>query len=490
MLKVDMRRTYLIARRDFIGYVKTWGFWISFLLPFIMIVFFVGLRVMDINVEPVRHETIVDDTGQHKAGLMQAYDKQLDAQKMEAITKVADRLLSEDENNALKALYEEKGIEAVLTEVETRFPGTTDGLQNIQPKLNLVDPPSPLISELKALLKSKTLIDYKGAEVPLDGVLHIKEVDGKLSIDYWSSNINSYELKSLARKYFNERSTRTYLESGGLTPEGLDEARRSGLTIQSFNPNKVADGKGGGQAVTLTDRIPYLVSVIMAMMLWLTVFSGAYMLLTSMLEEKLNKLLEMMLATTRLSEIILGKLIGVAALTIAAMLPYILLGSGAAVLATIMGGSEVQEGLRQAFSLKMMIFFPIFLFLGYIFYGSLFIATGAMAESMQDAQTLTTPIMLVLTACIMVVPLGINAPDSPLLGFASWFPLSAPFATIARLPQDPPWWELTLSAAFLALMSVAVIWLAGRMFRYGVLSGGGIKAIPAWFKRVVFRRKS
>jgi len=136
-----------------------------------------------------------------------------------------------------------------------------------------------------------------------------------------------------------------------------------------------------------------------------------------------------------------------------------------------------------------MVFFPLFLILGYIFYGCLFIAMGALAESMQDAQTITTPIVMVLTLCVLVVPLGWGSPDSPLLVFASWFPLSAPFAAISRLPSDPPAWELFLSAGFLALLSIGVILLASRIFRYGVLSGAGVKGISNWFKRTILRRK-
>ena len=150
----------------------------------------------------------------------------------------------------------------------------------------------------------------------------------------------------------------------------------------------------------------------------------------------------------------------------------------------------MSEAIKNTFTVKMISFFFIFLILGYVFYGAFFIALGALAESMQDAQTLTTPIMLILTACIFVVPLGIQSPDSPLLVFASWFPLSAPFAAIVRLPADPPLWELCLSALFLGIISIGVIMLAERIFRYGVLSGAGVKGVTDWFKRTVLRRKT
>jgi len=128
--------------------------------------------------------------------------------------------------------------------------------------------------------------------------------------------------------------------------------------------------------------------------------------------------------------------------------------------------------------------------LGYIFYGSLFIALGALAESMQDAQTLTTPIMFILMGCMFVVTTGLTSPDGPLLIFASWFPLSSPFAMIMRLPANPPLWQLCLSVGLLLVCTLGVVILSGRIFRFGVLSGSGVKGATDWFKRTILRRKT
>jgi ABC-2 type transport system permease protein len=152
--------------------------------------------------------------------------------------------------------------------------------------------------------------------------------------------------------------------------------------------------------------------------------------------------------------------------------------------------SEITRALAESFTPKLLIFFVVFLILGYIFYGACFIAMGALSQSMQDAQTITTPIVIVLTLCVMVVPLGLESPDSPLLRLASFFPLSSPFAVIIRLPSDPPLWEIVLSAVLLGIVSIGVIWASGRIFRYGVLSGSGVGAINGWFKRVILRKKA
>ena len=506
---LSMRRALLIARRDYIGYIKTWGFWVSFFLPFIFGILGFVASQFDINFEPTRYETIIDDTGLHKAGLIAQYEKDYTKRARSQILQIADVAMAQDDVDALTAVIDTRGIDAAVLFLNQKSPGLGDSMKLPKKTLVFIDPPSPDVEVLKSYMVSEKPIDYSGESVVLNGILHIRKNDPPIKIDapdlaaedslyqtipvaadYWSKQVTANAVQSLAKNYFQNISETAYLESGGLSSQGLKISEDNALNLESYDPTKAVGETGEGQKVTSKDRLPYIAAGGMALVLWLTVFSGAYMLLTSMLEEKLNKLLEMMLASTNFGEIILGKLIGVAALTLTAMLPYILIVGGGLIAVVLFGQPDVSDPIRAVFTWKMMVFFPLFLVLGYIFYGCLFIAMGALAESMQDAQTITTPIVMVLTLCVLVVPLGWNSPDSPLLIFASWFPLSAPFAAISRLPSDPPAWELFLSAGFLALLSVGVIILASRVFRYGVLSGAGVKGISLWFKRAVLRRKN
>ena len=486
---INIRRTYLIARRDYLGYVKTWGFWLSFFMPFVFGFLGILASTLDFNHSPTRYETIWDETGQHKAALIKLdTDRRIEIESALVLT-LGKTLLPDAKGAEFENLVKTEGLEAGKSYLDKKIPGASEKLKNPQADMVFVDPPAADLSELKAYLRGDKMISHEGEPVKLNGVIHIYENDG-INVDYWSPNFNDPAAERLAKRYFRQLATDGYLSSGNLSQQGLDKAKNRAVSVNTFDPTKTESTDGAGQQVTLTDRVPYLTAAILAGMLWLTVFSGAYMLLTSMLEEKMNKLLEMMLASTRFTEIIFGKLLGVAALTITAMLPYIILGIGAVIGFILFGDPEIAEGLKNTFTLKMIVFFIIFLILGYIFYGAFFIALGALAESMQDAQTLTTPIMLVLTACILVVPLGMNSPDSPLLIFASWFPLSAPFASIVRLPSDPPLWELCLSAVFLGILSIGVILLAERIFRFGILSGAGVKGVTDWFKLKVLRRKT
>lgn len=506
---INARRTYLIARRDFYGYIKTWGFWISFLTPFIFGFLGFAAANMNINVDPVRYETILDETGLYETNLKR-YDEQgrrdENWRAIQSTIQIADGLdksssISDEKVKQARRAYLAQGFKGLESVLGDEIPPSV--LKSVETSLNerkaktqFVAPPANTIEGLKPFILGKNTIDVNGSQQVLGSVLYIYHEPAKengsektVKAELWSTNVTDERLSRLARNYFRDKAQTDYLAAQGLTSTGLSNARSQAPKVQFFDPSKVSESGQKGQEVTNNDKIPFLVSVIAAVMLWLTVFSGAYMLLTSMLEEKLNKLLEMMLATTRFSEVMLGKLLGVAALTITAMLPYFIVGIAGTIFLTVTQ-PDIGAAIVDAVTPKLLIFFPIFLFLGYIFYGALFIALGSLAESMQDAQTLTTPIMLVLTACIFVVPLGIRSPDSVVLTFASWFPLSAPFAAIARLASDPPWWELALSAFFLFLMSILVIWLAGRIFRFGVLSGAGVKGVGDWFKRVILRRKA
>ena len=141
------------------------------------------------------------------------------------------------------------------------------------------------------------------------------------------------------------------------------------------------------------------------------------------------------------------------------------------------GNGEIAAGVVQSRERENAVLLARIFLLGYVFYGSMFIALGAMAESMQDASTLMTPMVLLLTACIMVVPIGYIYPDSAVLKAAVWFPFSAPFASIVRLPADPPLWETLGSVLALILSSALVVWGSARLFQHGVLSGGGMAGV-------------
>ena len=486
--KMSFRRTLLIAKRDFLGYVKTWGFWLSALGPFIGIIFGVMAPLVMAKSEPTRFVSILDETGVHGAAIERLLEQDNENLMKIALRGVAKYTVPRSEKEKFKIILDTQGPEAAKTFITKSNPKIAGYIKMPESKLKFVAPPSETLDGLMAYVMGENKITLEGEAYSLAGVLHIYEEIGTIKADYWSTKPTQNALADLADRYFSRQATGHYLETGGLTRSGYISSRKSALSVGSFDPSKSKSGKGG-QAVSAEDKLPFVVAAVLSIVLWFAVFTGAYMLLMSMVEEKINKVLEMLLASTRFSEIFFGKLIGVAALTIASLLPWIIMGGLGFYFALTFGDGAFADGLSQAMSTKMLVFLPIFFLLGYVFYGSIFIALGAMAESMQDASTLMTPMVLLLTACILVVPVGIAYPDSPLLMVAQYIPFSAPFAAIIRLPSDPPLWDTLLSVLTLIVSSALVVWLSARLFKHGVLTGGGMASVKAWFgQKLKFKR--
>lgn len=488
-IAISPRRTYIIARRDFLGYIKTWGFWLTALGPFLGAVFGILFPLVLTQSEPTRYATILDETGLHAQAIEDLLVKENQRQLETMLKNVAQFTVTQDNKEEFENILEKQGTKAARAYIEKTSPLMAKFSVLPKSKLVFTKPPKNNMAELKPYLLGTKTLTIDGSSQSLSGVLHIFRKDGKTQAEFWSTSPNKNELVNLANKYFARSATEAYLQSAGLNREAALQAGDDALKVTTFNPTKQTSDKDG-QTVTIKDKIPYLVAGGLSLVLWFTVFTGAYMLLVSMVEEKINKVLEMLLATTRFSEIFLGKLLGVAALTLASLLPWIILAGIGLYGVTQFADGAIAEGLMKGVDLQMLVFLPIFFVLGYVFYGSMFIALGAIAESMQDASTLMTPMVLLLTACIMVVPIGIAYPDSPMLTAAAWFPFSAPFAAVIRLPSDPPLWETLGSVIVLIAASFFVIWGSARMFRHGVLSGGGMASVKAWFSRVVLRRKN
>src|SRR6202012_5448412 len=136
-------------------------------------------------------------------------------------------------------------------------------------------------------------------------------------------------------------------------------------------------------------------------------------------------------------------------------------------------------GLAGATNLVLIIFCFLFYFLGgYLFYSALFAAVGsAVNEDPQEAQSLMLPITLPVIFSFFIMTVAIQDPSGPLAVWASIIPLSSPIVMMARIPFGVPWWQLGLSMTLLVLGFLGTTWLAGKIYRTGILMYG---KKPSW----------
>lgn len=250
----------------------------------------------------------------------------------------------------------------------------------------------------------------------------------------------------------------------------------------------------------------------MGFMMYMVIFIYGSMVMRSVMEEKLSRIVEVMVSSVRPIQLMMGKLIGVGGVGLtqlaiwALLIPIVLMvvaaflpgtdpsqlsdmGSMSQVDPEAFDGFSGQQVIAAIFNIKWWLILPVFIIFflgGYFIYSSMFAAIGStISEDMGEGQQLMMPIVIiVLIAFYMLFPVLSN-PNGTIAVFASLFPLFSPIIMPARLAFDPPWWQIVLSI-FLMLGTVwFFIWLTSRIYRVGILMYGKkvtIKEMIKWLR--------
>lgn len=463
-----MRAIYLIARREFLSYVATWGFWLSLAsVPMFMALGF-GLPMLIENSQPTRYYALIDESGGELEAAVFAGLEAARAEQAEAVREMTEELMGDLPPQAQAAM-------------DAQMPQLGDN------RYRRVDPGVSDLDSLRPYLLGERLVETSDGPQPLFAAILIRgSAEAGIEIDYWSTNLTDSNLRSDIRRALQAHMQDTRLLAEGVSPAILDAVEELRPLVRELNPERAAE-----QAeVTDAERIPVFVGIAVAFILWVIIFSVVNMLLSAMIEEKGNKVLEMMMASSRHHEILLGKLLGVAAVSATLLLFWVCLALG--------GGIAVQQAAATAdlpaADVLAAIFNPGLLLpalgyfvIGYLMYGALFLSIGALCETLQDAQTLMSPMMLVMMVPLFLVMMALESPDSPILQFASWVPLWTPFIMLARLAQDPPLVELIATTVVMIAFAGFMIWGSGVMFRMGALNQANQDTVKNWFR---FGRKA
>ena len=278
-------------------------------------------------------------------------------------------------------------------------------------------------------------------------------------------------------------------------------------TSVELDPEPIIEGDK--DKTKYTSGIAAVLGGAMGLIMYLVIFIYGSMVMKSVMEEKTNRIVEVMISTVKPFELMLGKILGVGGVGLTQLAIWSILLPMIQVLITFIWGVDTsqvsamgddmaidQEGITDNIS---MIFneilsqnwwsiVPLFIFYfigGYLLYASMFAAIGsAIGDDMGEAQTLTLPISVpAMIAFYMVFPV-VQSPNSSLAIFASIFPLFSPIVMPARLAFDPPMWQIIVSIVCLLGTCLLFTWIAGRIYRIGILMYGkkaSFKDLGRWF---------
>ena len=308
---------------------------------------------------------------------------------------------------------------------------------------------------------------YLTDETPVDGsalnaVVILSQQGGKPAARVWTARAADDTAEDAIREALIEANRRQVFTDAGIDPAVVAETDRYRPDVSVFSPKSASGGE-----VSFRDKLPGVIGLGFGFLLWSLIITGASILLNSVMEEKANKILEVLLSSASATEILTGKVLGVALLTLSVLIVWGVIGAvglsaGVPDIAHDVGAVLMQGGL--------LFYFLLYMVGGYLMYAVLFAAIGAFCETPRDAQTLMGPIMMVLVVPILVMQMAIQTPDAPLVRILSWVPFFTPFLMSARIPNDPPLIEIIGTLLGMFATALLMVWVAGRAFRAGALS--------------------
>lgn len=362
------------------------------------------------------------------------------------------------------------GMEAAIAAIDAVKPEEIASFEPPEPRYEFPAAPETLVSasdeQMDARVETLLEADEADAEAVATVVVIGREYPADPTIRLWSNEQPSTGFVTVLQDVLTGDLRQRLLTQRGLSPQEATAIQSAAPAIAVTTP---PPGGGAREALLIRSIVPLALAYILMMSLML---SGSWMLQGSV-EERSNKLLESLLACIRPEELMYGKLLGALAVGFSMILVWV----GCAAVVAFATHGAIADMIRPALApltspgiiLAMIYFFVA----GYIAISILFVAIGALADSMSEAQGYLMPILLAIllpiTFLIQAIVLG---QTGFMVQFLTWVPLWTPFAVLARLGAGIEMWEIVGSGVLLAGFVALEIVFLGRLFRASLLAQG------------------
>lgn len=227
------------------------------------------------------------------------------------------------------------------------------------------------------------------------------------------------------------------------------------------------------------DRSRAITSQTGQMILFFLTIILAGMTLSQLIEEKSNKVIEILAAAVPIESIFVGKLFAMLATSFVGIAVW--LGVGIAAMAMFTHGAPGSIPLPAVGSAAFVLLTLVYFAMNYLLLGSVFLSIGAQASTVREVQTLSMPVTVAQVLIFGFAALAVGSPDSPLAIVGAVFPLSSPLVMVARAAEKPELWPHLVAIVWQALWIGIVVYVSARLFRRTVLKSGPVKR--RWWRR-------
>ena len=351
-----------------------------------------------------------------------------------------------------------------------------------------------VISAIDPETKSVTLVSYSDKPMSVDMKDAIQSKVNEAVEDYRLSLYDVSDIKKIMAEVESNISMATFT---------LDES---------------------GEEKIISSEVYMALSMVLSIIIYMFIAMFSGMVMQSVIEEKSSRVVEVLVSSVKATELMFGKILGVACVALTQfflwiMLTVVLVGGFSAFvgfdslmgdpaqtqqmmeMAGQMGGVSIEDmaslaqneselgavlsTLKEINYVQLILSFVIYFALGYLLYASFFAAIGSAVENEADTNQLQMPVTVPLLLAFFIALYAFKAPDSQLVFWGSMIPFTSPIVMLARIPFGVPTWELVLSIALLALTFAACAWMSAKIYKIGILMFGkktSFKDLLKWLR--------
>jgi len=397
-----MRKILLVARRDYLEHVRTRSFIVGILLLPILVTGSVFIQRLLEGAETGGSVVLVD-AGAGLGGMVaQAYGKS----------------------------------ERFPLEVETADPGGVDGL----------------VEQLSAKVRAKELVAFL--------VLEPGMVEGTGGTRFYTDNLSREEPQNALAQAVTNVVREKRFQSHEVDPAVVEDIYRP-VANRDFSVSEKAGATEVGQKAREAKQ---WIPMVFVYLMFIGIMGQSQTMLTSTVEEKSNRVMEVLLSSVTPFQLMAGKMIGLGLVSLTLFAVW------------MCGGAYmiVYHHLQSLISLSTLGYFLAFFVPGFLIYAAIMAALGSVCNDLKEAQNMMTPVMVIMIVPLMIMFWVGRNPDHPLGVILSYVPLFTPFLMINRISSalPPSGIEIAAGIAVLLVAIAITVWFAARVFRVGVLLYG------------------
>lgn len=365
-----------------------------------------------------------------------------------------------------------------------------------QQQVAVVDPSGVYVKALQGSrafefrAQSALTKEMQGEDSPYDAVVTVTGdlVKNRGKVTIYSRKEVPANLLDYIHSRFDEAVQKQKLASAGIP--GLDKII---VDVQQSVPVETVKWNDEGEQQSSNTEVAIAVGFLFTALIYLFVMVYGAMVMQSVIEEKTNRIVELLVSSVKPFQLMMGKILGVMLVGLAQLFLWAVMLAIILVVVSEGFGVDVMspevKGVLTALSnlpyIEIGVMFLVMFAGGYLLYASFFAATGASINEQEDSNQFVLPVTLITLFGFYAAMYSVENTDGPLAFWTSLFPLTSPIVMMVRIPFGVPLWQEILSVVLLYATAFLMIWLGGKIYRVGILMYGKkptIKEIVKWLR--------